>query len=212
MLFHNADSAFYSPLIATFAGGFLENEGYTYSFGVLPPGKLPYELFRDGHANIMQSAVSANWKPAEQGVEGLPVHFALINRFDGFFLASRNRDEKFCWTNLEQRTVLADHGAQPLSMLKYAAHVNNVDWTRINLIDRGTPEQMIEAFRRGEGDYIHLQGRTLSYSMSLPFMYDVYSARSSTSRGRGISLDSSVCWRFHACNCIQHCLLLPGVF
>jgi hypothetical protein len=35
----------------------------------------------------MQSAVSSNWKPREQGIEPLPVHFAPINQRDGFFIA-----------------------------------------------------------------------------------------------------------------------------
>ena len=88
----------------------------------------------------------------------LPVHFALINRRDGFFLAGRgSAASAFSWPHLEGRTLLADHGAQPLAMLKYAVHCNGADWAKINVVDCGTPEQMAETFRRGEGDYVHLQ-------------------------------------------------------
>jgi NitT/TauT family transport system substrate-binding protein len=99
----------------------------------------------------------------DRGVAGLPAHFALINRRDGFFLvardqsADRDRHETFEWKNLEGKTLLADHGAQPLAMLRYAVHYNGADWEKTHVLDRGTPEEMAEAFRRGEGDYVHLQ-------------------------------------------------------
>jgi NitT/TauT family transport system substrate-binding protein len=150
-------SAFYSPLIAAISGGFLKRAGLQASYSILGPGQSSHEVIRDGVADIMQSAVSSNWQPMERGVAPLPVHFALINRRDGFFLVGRKRDEAFAWKALEGGTLLADHGGQPLAMLRYAAHYNGVDWTRIKVLDRGTPEQMAEAFRRGEGDYVHLQ-------------------------------------------------------
>lgn len=150
-------SAFYSPLIATLALGFPEEPGFTTSYSILQPGQKSHELLRDGAAHIMQSAVSANWGPLDLGITPLPVHFALINRRDGFFLAGRNPGEAFHWKSLEGRTLLADHGAQPLAMLKYAAHYNGVDWGKISILDRGTPEEMSAAFRAGAGDYIHLQ-------------------------------------------------------
>jgi NitT/TauT family transport system substrate-binding protein len=145
-------SAFYSPLIGAIAGGYVDA-----TYDILKAGQRPYELIRDGMVDVMQSAVSSNWKPMEHGESHLPVHFALINRRDGFFLAARNQAESFDWKNLEGRTLLADHGLQPLAMLRYAVHYNGVDWGKINVLDRGTPEEMSEAFRRGEGDYVHLQ-------------------------------------------------------
>lgn len=149
-------SAFYSPLIATLAGGFLEDVDATY--GILQPGETSFALLRDGAAHIIQSAVSSNWKLMERGESELPVHFAQINRRDGFFLASRTRDENFEWKHLEGRSLIADHGAQPMAMLRYAAKCQDVDWSRIQVIDAGTPEKMIAAFCAGTGDYVHLQG------------------------------------------------------
>jgi NitT/TauT family transport system substrate-binding protein len=54
--------------------------------------------------------------------------------------------------------VLADHGGQPLAMLKYALHKQGVDFASLQAIDAGGPDAMIGAFRRGEADYVHLQG------------------------------------------------------
>ena len=144
-------SAFYSPLIATVARGF------PATYAILGPGQRTHELIRDGAVDVVQSAVSANWTPMDRGESQLPVHFALINRRDGFFLAGRVRTAAFVWKDLEGKTLLADHGGQPMAMLQLAARYNGVDWAAIQVLDRDAPEEMMAAFRRGEGDYVHLQ-------------------------------------------------------
>jgi len=150
-------SAFYSPLISTIAGGFLEEQGLSAEYSVLAKGRRSSDLIREGVVDIMQSAVSSNWKLLEKGESPLPVHFAQINQRDGFFLVARESDPAFQWKKLEGRSLLADHGGQPLAMLRYAIRVNGVDWKRIHAIDSGSPEEMQRAFRKGDADYIHLQ-------------------------------------------------------
>jgi len=150
-------SVFYSPLIATIAGGFLERRGVTAEYHILAKGQRSSALIRDGAVDIMQSAVSSNWKPMEQGESPLPVHFAQINRRDGFFLVAREPDAAFEWGKLAGRAVLADHAAQPYVMLKYAARSNGVEWARVDDIDAGSPEEMALAFRQGRGAYVQLQ-------------------------------------------------------
>lgn len=151
-------SAFYSPVIGLLAAGFLEAEGVDASYEVLPPGGRSHKLLRDGEVDVFQSAVGSNWGPMERGETNLPVHFAQINTRDGFFLAGRKADPDFNWKKLEGATLLADHGHQPLLMLKYAAHVQGVDWGKIDVIDAGTVEEIDAAFRAGRGDYVHQQG------------------------------------------------------
>jgi NitT/TauT family transport system substrate-binding protein len=94
----------------------------------------------------------------ERGESPLAVHFAQINQRDGFFLCARIPDPAFEWARLEGCAVIADHGAQPMAMLRYAARLKGVDFSRIRILDKGAPEQMAAAFRAGEGDYVHLQG------------------------------------------------------
>src|ERR1041385_4236702 len=101
-------SAFYSPLLSSIH--FLRQEGREADYSVLRPGQRSYALLRDGEVDIMQSAVSSNWKPRERGIEPLPVHFAQINQRDGFFLVGRQADPEFHWKKLEGHTLLADHG------------------------------------------------------------------------------------------------------
>jgi NitT/TauT family transport system substrate-binding protein len=149
-------SAFYSPLLTCIQ--MLRDEGHEVPYRLIAPQQRSYALLRDREIDIMQSAVSSNWKPREQGIEPLPVHFAQINQRDGFFLAGRQEDPEFQWKTLEGKTLLADHGLQPLVMLKYAVKHNGADWKQIKVIDAGTPDKMVAAFKAGTGDYLHLQG------------------------------------------------------
>ncbi len=151
-------SAFYSPLIACMGAGFLREAGVEATYGVVPAGRKSHEMLRNGDVEIVQSAVSSNWTLIEKGEMVLPVHFAQINQRDGFFLAGREPDRAFEWKKLEGRALLADHGRQPLAMLRFAAHCQRVDWERIEVIDAGAPKEMEAAFRAGRGDFIHLQG------------------------------------------------------
>jgi NitT/TauT family transport system substrate-binding protein len=153
-------SAFYSPLLSCVE--FLRRSGHDVVYAVLAPGQKSYLLLNNGDVDVMQSAVSSNWKLMDRGVAPLPVHFAQINRRDGFFLAGREPDGAFDFRKLEGRTLLADHAPQPLAMLKYAVRHNGGDWSRIRVVDAGTPEEMAAAWVHrmggGAGDYLHLQG------------------------------------------------------
>ena len=151
-------SAFYSPLISTIARGELTRLGIGTTYDVLQPGQRSHSLLGDGEIDVMQSAVGSNWGPMDQGATDLPVHFAQINRRDGFFLAGREPDGEFNWKKLEGATLLADHGRQPLLMLQYAAHAQGVDWDKIEAVDAGDVEEIDAAFRSGLGQYVHQQG------------------------------------------------------
>jgi NitT/TauT family transport system substrate-binding protein len=145
-------SVFYSPLVATIAGGFLERRGVAAEYSILAKGQRSSRLIYDGAVDIMQSAVSSNWKPMEQGQSPLPVHFAQINQRDGFFLVAREPDPAFEWNKLAGQTVLADHAAQPLVMLKYAARSNGLDWACVDAVDAGAPEEIMRGNIRGNLD------------------------------------------------------------
>ena len=149
-------SAFYSPLLSCVE--FLRRKGHDVVYGVLSPGQKSYVLLGKGEVDVMQSAVSSNWRLMDRGIEPLPVHFAQINRRDGFFLVGREPDAAFDFRKLEGATLLADHGLQPLVMLKYAVRHNGADWSRIRVVDAGTPEEMAAAWSAGTGDYVQLQG------------------------------------------------------
>jgi NitT/TauT family transport system substrate-binding protein len=150
-------SAFYTPLIATIAGGFLKDEGFAPTHSVAAAGKSAIEGLLDGSVHVCQSAPSQAFGPLEKGQRPPAVHFAQINEKDGFFLTGRAPDPSFTWDKLRGKRVLVDHGGQPLAMFKYACHRRGLDYKAITAVDIPSG-QMDQAFRRGEGDYIHQQG------------------------------------------------------
>jgi NitT/TauT family transport system substrate-binding protein len=157
-------SAFYSPLISTMAAGFLEKHGLEFSYAVLAPGETAAGLIREGKTDVMQSAPSTNWAKMEKGETGFPLHFALINRRDGFFLVERGPragresiGSAFNWKQLEGKALLADHGSQPLAMLRYALQFNGVEERKVHILNAGSAEEMALQFRAGEGNFVHLQ-------------------------------------------------------
>src|ERR1700733_9944847 len=95
-------TAFYSPLISAMAAGFLEQHGLKYTYSVLAPGETAAGLIRDGKVDVMQSAPSTNWAKMDNGETGFPLHFALINQRDGFFLFRRGKS--FDWKDLVGKT------------------------------------------------------------------------------------------------------------
>lgn len=150
-------SAFYSPLIATIAGGFLKEEGLEPRHSMAPAGKSAIEGVAAGTVHVCQSALSQGFGPLEKGQRPPAVHFAQINEMDGFFLTGRAPDPGFTWDKLKGKRVLVDHGGQPLAMFKYACHKRGLDFTSIQAVNVPS-DQMDGAFRKGEGDYIHQQG------------------------------------------------------
>ena len=151
-------SAFYSPLIATLAGGDLREEGLEPRHSGAPPGVSAITGLVDGSVHVAQSAPSQAFGPLEQGKAPPAVHFAQINEKDGFFLVGRRPEPQFEWRALAGRKVLVDHGGQPMAMFRYACFKRGLEFKSVQAVDAGATENMIAAFRRGEADYIHLQG------------------------------------------------------
>ena len=150
-------SAFYSPLIATIAGGFLAQEGFEPKHSMAPPGKSAIEGVVAGSVDVCQSAPSQGFGPLEKGQAPPAVHFAQINEMDGFFLTARAPDPAFTWATLRGKRLLVDHGGQPLAMFKYACHKRGLDFAAIKAVNVPS-DQMDQAFRGGQGEYIHQQG------------------------------------------------------
>ena len=60
-------SAFYSPLIATMAAGFLKDEVLDYDWSVSPPGKSAVDAIVDGSAQVIQTALIQGINDLENG-------------------------------------------------------------------------------------------------------------------------------------------------
>jgi len=151
-------SAFYSPLIAAIGGGFLEQEGLRPRHTVSAPGTSAIAGLVDGTVHVAQSAPSQGFGPLEQGKTPPALHFAQINEMDGFFLLGRTAEPDFEWKRLAGRRLVVDHGQQPMAMFRYACHKRGLNLEDLTLVNAGSTDKMIEAFRGGEGDYVPLQG------------------------------------------------------
>lgn len=151
-------SAFYSPLIVTYANGYLQAEGFSPTAGVVPPGESAAARLADGTITVAQSAVSQGFMALEKGTPSAARHFAQINETDGFFIAAREPMPDFEWQSLAGKQVLVDHAGQPCAMFKYGCRMSGLDYDAINAVDAGSPADMEAAFRNGEGEFVHLQG------------------------------------------------------
>ena len=151
-------SAFYSPMICTIAGGFLEKEGLSGEYHVVEPGGNSGMAVAEGRMDVAQAAVSASWGPLDNGSKAPFAHFAQINRYDGFFIAAREADSNFSWNKLIKGKFLHVHGGQPEAMLRYGAHKMGVDLDAVDDIDSPGGDEMMAQWRSGEGDYFHEQG------------------------------------------------------
>ena len=151
-------SAFYSPMICTIAGGFLEKEGLTGEYHVVEAGGSSGGAVAEGRMDVAQAAVSASWGSLDKGTKASFAHFAQINRHDGFFIAGRTPDSDFSWSKLLQGKFLHVHGGQPEAMLRYCAHKMGVDLADVDDIESPGGDAMMTQWRNGEGDYFHEQG------------------------------------------------------
>jgi NitT/TauT family transport system substrate-binding protein len=151
-------SAFYSPLLMSIAGGFLGDEGLVPHYSLATPERTVPDSIHDGSCHVAQSAVATSFSELDQGGTPDIAHFAQINARDGFFIAAREPDPDFKWSKLQGRKVLVDHFFQPLAMLKYALHKQDVPFSALEVIDAGGVDAIEQAFRSGLGDYVHMQG------------------------------------------------------
>lgn len=151
-------SAFYSPLILVMAGGFLKQEGLDFEWSVAPPGKPATESIGDGSADLVQSAPSQAFNAIARGETDYPRHFAQINEMDGFFITGREADADFSWAKLEGAEVVMFGGGQPNAMFRYACHRAGIDYDSIKAITPGGADDIDQAFRAGQGQYVQQQG------------------------------------------------------
>ncbi len=151
-------SAFYSPLISTMSGGFLQAEGLDPEWSVAPAGASAISSLENGSAHVVQSALSQGFTPLNDGAVPTVVHFAQINEMDGFFLTGRDSDAAFTWDKLEGAEVVMFKGGQPRAMFKYACHKAGIDFDKIIPVCPGGAADIDKAFREGQGTYVQQQG------------------------------------------------------
>ena len=178
-------SAFYTPLLLTVDLGssdanFMKSlsDGFNCDYSVAENNQNVYEMVMNDDIDIAQSSISGSWN--NEYSKNI-IHFAEINKADGFYLIRRDgiTDKEFEWKDLIGSKILVDHSKQPNYMFKYACYKKDVEYTKIDTIDAGSPEEMIKAFRDGEADYIHLQS-----PQSMDLTYSVYDEKGNIIRSK----------------------------
>ena len=150
-------SAFYSPLIATISGNFLDQYGISASYHIADKGNTIEEVGK-GNMDIGQAAVSGSWSYLENIQKPPVTHFAQINSYDGFFILGRKELDFFSWNEITKGKFLFVHGGQPEAMLRYALSKKGIDLDRVDKIFSNGGEEMMKQWDDGIADFFHEQG------------------------------------------------------
>ena len=151
-------SVFYTPIYVSISGGFLEKAGLDVTFSTCPPKFAhPLSALNQGAADIVQSGIMRSIIASDWGAETVPAHIAKINARDGFFVLSRRSREEFRWPDLRGATVIpVGFSPMPWASFQYALKRHQVDSSDLNLVPGLGLDQALDAFRGGQGDFIHL--------------------------------------------------------
>lgn len=150
-------SVFYTPVYASITRGFCAEEGLVVELYTCAPGEDSTGLVAQGRADAAQSSPSSGLVSADRGISGFPLHFAQINRRDGFFIVARPARKGFQWKDLEGGELLpASFAAQPWLSLQYCLRKRGVDPNRIRQTRYANLTEAEQAFRQGRGDFVHL--------------------------------------------------------
>lgn len=148
---------FYTPVYAAVGGGFFYRRGLSVLFSTAPAERGPASMLRDGSADIAQTGISRSLMALDEGDEEAPLHFAEINRRDGFFVLSRGPVGEWSWRRLEGATLIpVGFTPVPWMSLRRALSMNGVDLGRVRLLPGLTAEEAMDRFRTGKTEYIHL--------------------------------------------------------
>ena len=150
-------SAFYSPLIATISGNFLDQYGISASYHIADKGNTIEEV-GNGNMDIGQAAVSGSWSYLENIQKPPVTHFAQINSYDGFFILGRKELDFFSWDEITKGKFLFVHGGQPEAMLRYALSKKGIDLNRVDKIFSNGGDEMMKQWDDGIADFFHEQG------------------------------------------------------
>ena len=151
-------SVFYTPIYVSLSGGFWEGEGLEITFATCPPSYAhPPSALNQGAADIVQSGIMRSIIAADWGAETVPPHFAKINARDGFFVLGRRPVEEFRWESLGNSTVIpVGFSPMPWASFQYALRQHQLAPEELTLIHGLSLDEAVAAFRRGQGDFIHL--------------------------------------------------------
>lgn len=148
-------SLFYTPQFVTLHLGVLEQEGLRAEVSTAASGaELASRLLR-GEADLGLSGSIRTLELAEKGGRDRLISILEVNSRDGFFLLGRGPQPRFQWADLVgSRFILFSEAPTPWLCLQQVLRNYGIDIGRIELITDLPSAQAVEAFLRGEADYL----------------------------------------------------------
>jgi NitT/TauT family transport system substrate-binding protein len=151
MAFH---SPFYTPVYVAHRLGAFQAEALLVTLSVAPPGQAT-ELIQRGEADLAVSGLMRSYVLADQPEPRRLLSIAEINSRDGFFILARRSEDGFNWPDLEgSRLILFAEAPTPWMCLLDVLRRHGVSLERISVLRGLGVPQAVEAFLRGEADYL----------------------------------------------------------
>ncbi len=146
---------FYTPQFVTLHLGVLEQEGLQVELNTAANGaELSATLLR-GEADLGLSGSIRTLELAEKGSRERLISLIEVNSRDGFFVLGRGPQPRFQWADLVgSRFILFAEAPTPWLCLQQVLRNYGVDIGAIKLITDLPTAQAVEAFLRGEADYL----------------------------------------------------------
>src|SRR5919108_6535035 len=148
-------SLFYTPHFVVMHLGVLPQAGLRVEVRTADSGGELANALLTGEADLGLSGPIRGLDLAEQGGRDRIISILQVNSRDGFFVLGRGPQPRFQWADLIGcRLILFAEAPTPWLCLQQVLRNYGVDIGAIQLItDLPTP-QAVEAFRRGEADYL----------------------------------------------------------
>jgi NitT/TauT family transport system substrate-binding protein len=148
-------SLFYTPQFVALHLGVLEQEGLRVELSTAASGaELSAKLLR-GEADLGLSGSIRTLELAERGSRERLLSVIEVNSRDGFFLLGHGPQPRFQWADLVgSRLILFAEAPTPWLCLQQVLRNYGVPLGGITLIADLPTDQAVEAFVRGEADYL----------------------------------------------------------
>mgnify|MGYP004407265879 CR=1 FL=1 len=92
-------SAFYSPLIFTMSGGFLEEEGLNYEWSIAESGRTAIDALVEGSAEVVQTAPSQSFGPISREKKRAGLILPRLTKWMGYLSPVVPKTQIFHGTN-----------------------------------------------------------------------------------------------------------------
>jgi NitT/TauT family transport system substrate-binding protein len=153
-----ARSVFYAPMYVAINQGMFKEQGLSIDLTTGQGADKTMQTVLSKNADIGFCGPEQIIYIYNQKREDYPVLFAQMTTTDGSFLVSREKSDKFNWSDVKGKTIIGGRpGGVPEMALEYALKKNNIKPQKdVNIITNIAYTATSGAFKAGTGDYVAL--------------------------------------------------------